>query len=137
MKTVTSYLGIGSNLGDRRAHIEDAIEKLRNNTHIKVKRVSSIYETDPVSDMPQGKYLNGVMEIETALGPRELLGVLNEIETALGRERPARNAPRTIDIDILYYGDVAIREDNLTVPHPRIQEREFVLRGLRELGALK
>ena len=128
------YIGIGSNLGDRRAYIDSAIEELKKGRDIKVTRVSTIYETDPVSDIPQGRFLNGVIEIETGLGARQLLKELNRIEESLGRKRSVRNEPRTIDLDILYYGNETIDEEGLKVPHPRIQEREFVLRGLRELG---
>jgi len=84
--------------------------------------------------MPQGKYLNGVIEIETELGPKALLKELNRIEENLGRKRTVKNAARTIDLDILYYGDEKINEKDLIVPHPMISEREFVLKGLRELG---
>jgi 2-amino-4-hydroxy-6-hydroxymethyldihydropteridine diphosphokinase len=131
---VTCYIGIGSNLGDRRSYIDKAIALLDEACCTRVIRVSSIYETDPVSAIPQGRYLNGVIELETALVPAQLLKVLNGIEGALGRVRAARDAPRTIDLDILYYGGEAVCEDGLIIPHPRIKEREFVLKGLRELG---
>ena len=130
---VTCYIGIGSNLGDRRQYIDNAISELRKSKDIKVARVSSIYETEPVSDMPQGKFLNGVLEIETSLRARDLLKELNSIEKRLGRKREVKNGPREIDLDILYYGDERIAEGDLVVPHPKIQEREFVLKGLREL----
>lgn len=128
------YIGIGSNLGDRRALIDKAIAALQAATDIKVTGVSSIYETDPVSDIPQGKYLNGVIEIETGIGAVALLKLLQDIEKSLGRVRTVKNAPRTIDLDILYYGDEKINIKDITVPHPRIMEREFVLKGLRELA---
>lgn len=131
---VTCYIGIGSNLGDRRSYIDAAIEELKKNKAIKFRRSSSIYETEPVSDVPQVKYLNGVLEIETALAPKALLKELNRIEGALGRVRTVRNAPREIDLDILYYGKKTVAEDGLIIPHPRIAEREFVLKGLKELG---
>ena len=131
---VTCYIGIGSNIGDRQGYIDKAIEILKKNKDIRFKRSSSIYETEAVSDMPQGKFLNGVIEIETDLDPVILLKELNGIEEKLGRRRTVKNAPRTIDLDILYYGEKKIDEKGLVVPHPRIQEREFVLRGLRELG---
>jgi 2-amino-4-hydroxy-6-hydroxymethyldihydropteridine diphosphokinase len=131
---ITCYVGIGSNLGDRRSYIDNAIERLRNSKHIRVTRVSEIYETDAVSEIPQGKFLNGVIEIETSLPPAALLKELNGIEEELGRKRTVKNAPRTIDLDILYYGEEFINHKDLTIPHPRIKEREFVLRGLRELG---
>ena len=131
---ITCYIGIGSNLGNREKCIEGAIRELKKNKFIKFKRSSSIYETEPVSDIPQGRFLNGVLEVETRLRPLELLMVLNEIEKALGRRRNEKNAPRTIDLDILYYGDEKISEKDLIIPHPRIKEREFVLKGLKELG---
>jgi len=128
------YIGIGSNLGGRHKYIDTAIEELKNSKDIKVRRVSSIYETEPVSDIPQGRFLNGVLEIETDLSPVKLLKALNKIEKNLGRVRTVKNGPRTIDLDILYYGDRKIKEKDLVIPHPKIKEREFVLRGLRELG---
>ena len=131
---VICYLGIGSNLGDRRKYINTAIEKLRRSEHIHVNRMSSIYETEALSAIPQGKFLNGVLEIETDLTPEALLGELNAIEGRLGRKRIAKDGPRTIDLDILYYDDVNIKSHNLIIPHPKIREREFVLKGLREIG---
>lgn len=128
------YIGIGSNLGDRRGYIDRAIDALRKRADTRVGRISSIYETAPVGGVAQGPYLNGVFELSTSLDPRALLAVLQGIERSLGRVRAGRNAPRTIDLDILYYGDRRIDETDLTVPHPRLFEREFVLRGLRELG---
>lgn len=131
---ITCYIGIGSNLGDRRKYIDSAIAELKDSRKIIVKRVSSIYETEPVSDIPQGRFLNGVLEIDTDLNPRQLLGILNSIEEKLGRMRTVKNGPRTIDLDILYYGGRKIDDKDLIVPHPKIEEREFVLKGLRELG---
>ena len=132
----TCYIGIGSNLGDRSRFIDKAIEALKKNAYIKVTRTSSIYETEPVSEIPQGKFLNGVVEIETSLSPHDLLGELNRIEDELGRVRTVKDGPRTIDLDILYYGEEKIDERDLAIPHPRIGEREFVLKGLRELGKI-
>ncbi len=128
------YIGIGSNLGDRHKYISEAIRALRDNKRVEVRRASSIYETGPVSDVPQGKFLNGVVEIDTDLDPGGLMRVLNNIEKTMGRVRTVKNGPRVIDLDILYYGDLKINEKDLVVPHPRISEREFVLKGLRELG---
>ena len=131
------YIGIGSNLGNRQRYIDRAIGSLRMHKNIKVKRISSISETEPASDIPQGKFLNGVLEIETDLKPRELLSYLNLVEERLGRKRAAiEHGPRTMDLDILYYGDKAINEPGLIIPHPRIGKREFVLKGLRELGKI-
>jgi len=131
---VTCYIGIGSNVEDRRKFIDNAIGELKRTKEIIFKRSSSIYETEPVSDIPQGKYLNGVLEIQTGLAPKALLEALNKIEVRLGRIRSLKDAPRTIDLDILYYGGKVINEKELVIPHPRINEREFVLKGLRELG---
>lgn len=128
------YIGIGSNIGDRRGYIDKAIEALKSSGSIGLKRVSAIYETDAVSEIAQGRYLNGVIEIDTKLEPAALLKELNRIEERLGRKRTVKDAPRTIDLDILYYGDMKVNEKDLVIPHPRIREREFVLRGLRELG---
>ena len=130
---VTCYIGIGSNLGNRQEYIDKAINIIKSNKNIIFKRSSSIYETEPVSDIPQGKFLNGVLEIETALEPRELLKELNGIEIGLGRVRTVKDAPREIDLDILYYGQEMVREKDFMIPHPKINEREFVLKGLREL----
>lgn len=128
------YIGIGSNLGDREGYIDKAILKLGTINGVRVKRTSSIYETEPVAGIRQGKFLNGVIEIETTLIPSELLKELNSIEASLGRVRGVNNGPRTIDLDILLFGQERIDGADLVVPHPRIKEREFVLKGLRELG---
>jgi 2-amino-4-hydroxy-6-hydroxymethyldihydropteridine diphosphokinase len=130
----TCYIGVGSNIGDRQKFIDSSIADIKNIRGVKVTRASSIYETLPVSDIPQGRYLNGVIEIETDIGPKILLKELNKIEERLGRKRTVKNSPRTIDLDILYYGDEHIDEEGIIIPHPRITEREFVLKGLRELG---
>ena len=128
-----AYIGIGSNLGDRKKTIELAIEHLRGTSSIIVEDVSSIYETDPVGGLPQGKFLNGVIRIRTELSPRVLLTRLKEIERELGREKTVRFGPRVIDLDILTYGNLNINEEDLTIPHPRMNERSFVLRGLMEV----
>ena len=130
------YIGVGSNIGDRQKFIDSSIAELKNVRGVSVTRLSSIYETLPVSDMPQEKYLNGVIEIETSVGPKALLKELKKIEEGLGRKRTVKNAPRTIDLDILYYGDERVNEKDIVIPHPRIAEREFVLKGLRELGKI-
>jgi len=128
-----SYIGLGSNLGDRLANINKAIEYLRENQDIAVEEVSSIIETEPQGGPPQGKFLNAVVKIRTALKPKELLRVLQGIEEKLGRVRNIKNGPRTIDLDILLYGDEKIDEPDLKIPHPRMRERSFVLRPLLEI----
>ncbi len=128
------YIGVGSNLGDRRKNIETAIQGLRQTERIEVNRVSQIYETEPVGGPTQPKYLNGAIEIETGLEPRQLLSVLQKIEGDLGRKRTVRNGPRIIDLDILICGDKKIDEHDLKIPHPRMDERDFVLKPLKDLG---
>ena len=120
-------------MGDRQGNIDKAISYLKNSDDIKVTKVSSIYESEPIGGPPQGKFLNGVIEIDTDLSPLDLLKRLEEIEMKLGRVRSEKNGPRTIDLDILLYSDTQINNERLTIPHPHMQEREFVLRGLREI----
>ncbi len=128
-----AYIGIGSNIGDRKEYIEKAIEMLKESQNIKVDKVSKLYETEPVGGPPQGKYLNGVVRIETDFSPRELLDKLHVIENALGRKRGVKDAPRTIDLDILIYGDINIDEEDFSIPHPRMNERDFVKTPLNDL----
>lgn len=128
------YISFGSNLGDRNKNIEKAIEYLKELNGVSVTKTSSIYETDPVGGPPQGKFLNGVVEIETSLLPDELLDRLKGIESRLGRIKTEENDPRPIDLDVLFYGDIIIDGERIKIPHPRIEEREFVLRGLNEIA---
>jgi len=127
------YIGVGSNLGDREKYIKNAIEKLKETEGVEVKKISGIYETEPVGGPKQGKYLNGVIEIETWLEPGDLMIKLQKIEKQSGRIRSVKNAPRTIDLDILLYGDKKIDEPGLKIPHPRMYEREFVMKPLKEI----
>jgi 2-amino-4-hydroxy-6-hydroxymethyldihydropteridine diphosphokinase len=131
---VSVLLGIGSNLGDRRRNIADALDLLRASEAVRVVAVSRLFETEPVGGPPQGRYLNGAAEILTSLGPRELLGLIHGIEARLGRVRTVQNAPREIDLDILFYGDLVVRETDLEIPHPRLTERAFVLQPLVEIA---
>lgn len=131
---IKSYIGIGSNLGDRRKKIQLALKVLKEKKDIIVEKVSPFYETLPVGGPPQGKFLNGVIEISTTLTPRELLEVLQEIEKALGRVRKERWGPRTIDLDILFYGDLIVNEERLIIPHPLMHKREFVLKPLLRIA---
>ena len=133
MLIMLCYIGIGSNLEDRKKYIETSIQKLRNIDGVEVRRVSSIYETEPIGGPKQGKYLNMVLEIDTELEPKELLCNIHIIENELGRKRVVKNGPRTIDLDILLYGDKKIDEQGLKIPHPRMNEREFVMKPLEEL----
>lgn len=127
------FIGVGSNLGDREKQIRLAKDLLGSIRGVRFFRCSQIRETDPVGGPPQGKYLNAVWEIETGLSPRGLLKELLMIEKTLGRDRKEKNGPRTLDLDILFYEDQVIRERNLTIPHPQLQERVFVLEPMAEL----
>jgi len=127
------YIGIGSNLGDRQGNIDSAVQKLRKATGIEVKKISRIYETESVGGPPQPKYLNGVIEIETEFAPRQILDILQDIENRIGRIRTVRNAPRVIDLDILMCGNLKIDEPDLKIPHPRMAERDFVQKPLKDL----
>lgn len=128
------YLGLGSNLGDRLASLSRAVELLHERG-ARVRRSSRVYETDPAGGPPQPDYLDAVVEVETDLDPRELLRVCLEVESELGRVRGERWGPRTIDIDLLTYGEREVTDPDLTIPHPRMHERAFVLVPLLELDA--
>ncbi len=130
-----AFVSLGSNLGDREAHLRRALDALRATRGIQWLAVSRIYETDPVGPPPQGLYLNAVAEIETGLEPRDLLERLFQIEADEGRvRRGARDEARTLDLDLLLFADRCIDEDELIVPHPRMHERAFVLEPLCELA---
>jgi len=130
----TAYLGLGSNLGDRRLNLEHAVDLLRSSSRLEVVRASSWIETEPVGGPPQERYLNGALEVRTHLGPRGLLDHILAVEDALGRVRTVRWGPRTIDIDLLFHGEAVVAEPDLEVPHPRILERAFVLEPLAEIA---
>jgi len=124
----TIYLSLGSNLGDREANLRAAMDRLN------PRRVSLIYETEPVDHIAQPFFLNLVVEAETALMPMQLLAQTQRIERELGRKRTIAKGPRTIDIDILFYGESVIAGKRLQVPHPRLHERRFVLQPLADLA---
>lgn len=127
-------IALGSNLGDRRAHLDWAIGQLA--TYLSQLRVSSFHETAPVDvEGPQPPYLNAAVVGRTALAPRALLDLLLNLERTRGRTRPARRAPRTLDLDLILYGDRVIDEPGLTVPHPEFHRRAFVLDPLAEVAA--
>ena len=131
---VVCYLGVGSNLGDRRKNIRLAIKKINNLKTTKVIKSSRIIETRPIGG-PSGQvnFLNAALKIRTGLSPFLLLKELKSIEKKLGRRKTVRYGPRTIDLDILFYADKIIKRNGLEIPHPRIFEREFVLRPLLEV----
>ena len=128
-----AYLGLGSNLGDRRKFIDNAILLLEQ-LDIKVIKCSSVIETDPVGGPSiQNKYLNAVVKVLTKLTAEQLWGKTSQIEDKLGRKRTVKNAPRIIDIDILLFDNISINTANLIIPHPRMSERDFVLIPLKEI----
>ena len=133
--SVTAYVGVGSNLGDREATIRTAIARLGAHPGIRIVQCSALIETEPVGP-PQPSYLNGALAVETSLTPSSLLEELLRVERELGRVRdPAvRMGPRTLDLDLLLYGDLVIDEPGLAVPHPRMPERAFVLIPLAEIA---
>ncbi len=126
------YIGLGSNLGERGAHLREALTQL--GQVVQVDAISSIYQSDPVGYVDQPRFWNLVVRVTTTLPPEELLQQLIGIEQRMGRERSFRNAPRIIDLDILLYGDVVLDVPGLSLPHPRMTERAFVLRPLLELA---
>jgi 2-amino-4-hydroxy-6-hydroxymethyldihydropteridine diphosphokinase len=126
------YLGLGSNLGDRQANLVEGIQRLR--AQVKVLRLSSVYETAPAYVADQPRFLNMAVKGVTALDPHALLTLLKRIEQGMGRRDKVRYGPRPIDIDILFCDDQVIRSENLTVPHPLLAERGFVLVPLNEIA---
>jgi len=131
---IEAFIGIGSNIGERQKNLKKAITYIDAHQKITVEKVSSFIDTLPVGGPPQGNYLNGVIKIKTTLSPYDLLVFLQSIEKKLGRKRTVRFGPRTIDLDIILYGEERIDTPYLKVPHPRMQEREFVLKPLFEIA---
>ena len=131
------FLGLGSNVGDRENQLKEAIRLLDEQSGIKVVKVSSFYETEPVGYVDQPDFLNLCVEIQTELSPKAVLERGLAIEQQLHRVRKERWGPRTLDIDILLYGDQIIEEQDLTIPHPRMTERAFVLIPLQEIAPNK
>ena len=129
---ITAYLGLGSNLGERKQNLAQALKLM--SPHLVVEQVSSIYETEPVGYENQPLFLNAVCRVSTKLSPQQLLRLAKEIEAKLGRVPSFSNAPRPIDIDILLYGDEVVDSQELTIPHPRLVERAFVLVPLAEIA---
>jgi len=131
---VRAFIGLGSNLGDKKANLETAISWLSKEGHIDVKKRASYYCTAPLDYTEQDWFVNTVVEIETTISPAELLAVLLSIEERMGRVRGIRWGPRPIDLDLLFYGDAVINAPGLMVPHPRMARRAFVMVPLAELS---
>jgi 2-amino-4-hydroxy-6-hydroxymethyldihydropteridine diphosphokinase len=129
------FLGLGANLGDREAAIDDALARLEARG-VAVRERSSTWLTEPVGGPPQGWFLNAAAGVETALSPGALLAACLDVELAMGRVRTVRNGPRAIDVDVLLYGQQCVERPGLTIPHPRLAERRFVLAPLAEIAPL-
>jgi 2-amino-4-hydroxy-6-hydroxymethyldihydropteridine diphosphokinase len=127
------YLGLGSNIGNREAAIDGALKALAS-PDLRLVRRSSLYETEPIGFKDQGWFLNAVAEFETDLFPRQLLHRMQKVERDMGRMRTIRNGPRTIDLDILLFGNAIVKTEELEIPHPRYRERRFTLAPLAELS---
>ena len=129
-----AYVALGSNLGDRAAHLQYAVDALAAADRVDVIAVSRVYETAPVGGPPQDAYLNAVAGIETELDPHALLALGKQIESDAHRVRVERWGPRTLDVDLLLYDDARVSDPDLTLPHPRMWERGFVLAPLRDVA---
>ena len=129
---VTVYLGLGSNMGNRQDNLDRALDLL--SQRLRTGKVSSIYDTEPIGNVNQPRFLNLACQVYTRLAPRELLTLAKGIELKLGRALGKSSAPRPIDIDILFYGDLVIETPELVIPHPRLTERAFVLVPLTEIA---
>ncbi len=127
------YLALGANQGNREQNLIASLEWLEGHG-VQVIRASGLYETEPVGYQDQGWFLNAVVRVQTDHQPEQLLELIRQVETELGRERTVLNGPRTIDLDILIWGSEVIQTDSLTIPHPRMQDRLFVLRPFAEIG---
>jgi 2-amino-4-hydroxy-6-hydroxymethyldihydropteridine diphosphokinase len=137
---IRAFVGLGSNLGDREGTLRAAVGRLRGLPETRVLGVSLLRDTEPVDYLDQPRFLNGVVELETELSARRLLGELLRLERSFGRDRDSAppRGPRTLDLDLLLYGQETIDEPGLEIPHPRLHERRFVLEPLAELdGALE
>jgi len=130
----TAYVSLGSNLGDRLEFLKGAIKKIEESDKISIKKISSVYETHPVGYKDQRWFLNLVLEVQTSFDPFPLLEHLLSIEDQMGRKREKKGGPRNIDLDILLYDNRIVDSDRLTIPHPRMQERRFVLIPLTQIA---
>jgi len=129
-----AFIGLGSNLGNRLGNLRGAIAAIREVPGITVAAMSSVYETEPVGNREQPKFINAVIEIGCTLSPQELLAALQRIEKHMGRERQGKWQPRVIDLDIVYFNDLVLASAELTIPHPEAASRAFVLEPLAELA---
>ena len=133
-ESIICYLGLGSNLGDRGAHLADALRRLQDRPQLQILKVSSVYETAPVGPPDQPDFYNVVARVEANCTAQQLLETVQQVEQQMGRAREARWGPRTIDIDILFFGSETIDTPGLRVPHPQMMQRQFVLVPLAEIA---
>lgn len=129
-----AYIGVGSNLGCREGMLRKALERLKANRFLWVTKLSPVYETEPVGYLPQSRFLNAVWELETDLPPWALFQDLAQIERYLGKERGRKNGPRTIDLDLLAYDGFMMNHHELTIPHPKLHQRFFVLKPFSDIN---
>lgn len=132
-----AYIAIGSNMGNKQEYIENAFTQIKEHSLLNITKLSEIITTKPYGGVEQDDFRNGVMEIRTLLPPEELLVFLHEIEQNAGRERLVRWGPRTLDLDIIFYDDLVYDSDTLTIPHPDVQNRDFVLLPMKEIAPYK
>lgn len=132
-----AFVGLGSNLGERETLIRLALDDIARLPETRLTRVSSLYDTEPVGEVEQPNFLNAVAQIDTGLAPRQLLWNLQLVERRLGRTRTRRWGPRTIDLDVLLFGDAIVDEPDLKIPHPELTRRAFVLVPLTELDPMR
>lgn len=129
-----AYISIGSNIGDKKKNIEESIERIKNIKEIRVSKISTLIETAPWGVEDQEEFLNGAIEIDTILSPKELIRTLLKIESDMKRERILRWGPRIIDLDVIFYDDLISSDEEIILPHPRMEERLFVLEPLNEIA---
>ena len=134
MSSVAAYIGVGANIGHPEGQVRSALDKLASLPATRLERVSSLYRTAPVGFVDQPDFVNAVAKVDTGLAPHALLDALLDIERRHGRVREFPNGPRTLDLDVLLYGDVELHEPDLIVPHPRMHERAFVIVPLAEIA---
>ncbi len=130
-----SFIGFGSNIGDREKYIARALSLLAANNEIKILKLSALYESQPIGIVDQDDFLNGVVSVSTTMSPEGLLNFCMQVEGHLGRKRDVRWGPRTIDLDILLFDDIVMNTDELTIPHRELRNRRFVLQPLAEIAA--
>ena len=129
-----AFLGLGSNLGDRPTELRQALRDLRAHGGVRLRAVSRFRRTDPVGGPPQPDFVNAVARVESSLPPEHLLSVMQRVEHRRGRRRGQINGPRTLDLDLLWYENAVLQDERLTLPHPRLEDRRFVLEPLAELA---